>query len=115
MVDTWVRGAKSGFEAGAASRQDEVSKLQIEINLLEKEIIETQEFLNNQNCIKQAEIDGLNALGEMSEQKIDDLVLRNIELQKRIGDVLNTIEPSEEISHMLYRKVYKILKGDRNE
>lgn len=33
---------------------------------------------------RQAEINALSALGEMSEQKIDDLVLRNIELQKRI-------------------------------
>lgn len=33
---------------------------------------------------RQAEINALSALGEMSEQKIDDLVLRNIELQKRL-------------------------------
>lgn len=37
------------------------------------------------------------------------------ELQNRIENVLNTIEPSDEISHMLYREVYKILKGESNE
>lgn len=40
------------YEAGKQSRQ-------AEIELLEKEIIETQEFLNNQNCIKQAEFNEL--------------------------------------------------------
>lgn len=40
------------YEAGQQSRQ-------VETELLEKEIIETQEFLNNQNCIKQAEVNEL--------------------------------------------------------
>ena len=35
------------------------------------------------------------------------------ELQKRIDDALRTIEPSDEITHSLYRKVYKILKGEK--
>lgn len=46
------------FNTGKQSRQ-------VEIELLEKEIIETQEFLNNQNCIKQAEVNEL-------QKRIDD-------------------------------------------
>ena len=41
---------------------------------------------------RQAEVDALSALSEMSEQKIDDLVLRNIELQKNFDNALKTIE-----------------------
>ena len=46
------------FNTGKQSRQ-------VEIEILEKEIRETQEFLNNQNCIKQAEVNEL-------QKRIDD-------------------------------------------
>lgn len=61
---------------------------------------------------RQGEIDAINALNEMSEQKIDDLVLRNIELQKRIDDAL------EILSKMKHNGAYRaidILKGESNE
>lgn len=45
---------------------------------------------------RQAEIDALNALGEMSEQKIDDLVLRNIELQKQIDTLKQEVTRERE-------------------
>ena len=48
------------FNTGKQSRQ-------VEIELLEKEIIETQEFLNNQNCIKQAEVNDL-------KKRIEDII-----------------------------------------
>lgn len=54
---------------------------------------------------RQAEIGALNALGEMSEQKIDDLVLRNIELQKRIDEALEALQDGS------FNYCEKILKG----
>lgn len=57
--EKWI--AKHGFEAGQQSQQGEVNKLQTKIDLLEKEITETQAFLNKQNHIKQATIDELQA------------------------------------------------------
>ena len=57
--EKWI--AKHGFEAGQQSQQREVNKLQTKIDLLEKEITETQTFLNKQNRIKQATIDELQA------------------------------------------------------
>ncbi len=59
--------AKDVYLFGAASRQGEVE-------LLEKEIIETQEFLNKQNCIKQAKASEL-------QKRIDQLQEANINLE----------------------------------
>lgn len=50
--EKWI--AKHGFEAGQQSQQ-------AKIDLLEKELTETQAFLNKQNHIKQAKIDELQA------------------------------------------------------
>ena len=47
------------FEAGQQSQQGEVNKLQTKISLLEKELTETQDFLNKQNYIKQVKINEL--------------------------------------------------------
>ena len=48
-----------GCEAGQQSQQGEVNKLQTKISLLEKELTETQAFLNKQNHIKQVKINEL--------------------------------------------------------
>lgn len=45
-------GSKMGYKAGVQSQQ-------AKIDLLDKELTETQAFLNNQNHIKQAKIDEL--------------------------------------------------------
>ena len=50
--EKWI--AKHGFEAGQQSQQ-------AKIDLLEKELTETQAFLNKQNHIKQSKIDELQA------------------------------------------------------
>lgn len=63
---------------------------------------------------RQAEIDGLGALSEMSEQKIDDLVLRNIKLQKRIDEALKEIESGITGKHHV-SYIAKILKGESND
>ena len=64
---------QQAYEAGQQSRQ-------VEIELLEKEIIETQEFLNNQNCIKQAEVNEL-------QKRIDDALEKcHTGIRKQGGD-----------------------------
>lgn len=88
---------RKAHKAGAASRQDEVSNLQIDIDELKREL----EILQGMH----------NAVSLTARGLVDE----RDGLKKRIEDVLNTIEPSEEISHMLYREVYKILKGESNE
>lgn len=55
------------FEAGQQSQQ-------AKIELLEKELTETQAFLNNQNHIKQAKIDELQA--RVDELQAHSLMLR---------------------------------------
>lgn len=101
--DEWYRDtrditAKAGWDAGAASRQAEIYSLKqshhgasighdvfikqlkerhkAEIKLLEKEIIETQEFLNNQNHIKQTKIDELQKRIDVFEKHVT--VIKNI-------------------------------------
>ena len=64
------------------------------MTLSEKELTETQAFLNNQNHIKQAKID---------------------ELQARVDEAMKYIEPSDELSHKAYRDLVKILKGNKDE
>ena len=78
--------ARESYKAGEASRQEE-------IDLLEKEIVETQEFLNNQNCVKQAEIN---------------------ELQKRINLCVSYIEDNHLNEKDLVLLVYGCLKGEIN-
>ena len=68
------------------------------INLLENEIVETQEFLNKQNHIKQAKID---------------------ELQKRIDDASNKIDfwvggKNGDAIHVA-KSIGNILKGNKDE
>ena len=75
------------FQSGQQSKQ-------ADIELLEKEIIETQEFLNNQNRIKQAEID---------------------ELQKRIDIALKELELIHFYKTQNSNNAIKILKGEETE
>ena len=87
--EKWI--AKHGFEAGQQSQQREVNKLQTKIDLLEKEITETQTFLNKQNRIKQATID---------------------ELQARVDGALKIIDG---MRHNGAYKALDILKGNKDE
>ena len=82
------------FKAGQQSQQGEVNKLQTKIDLLEKELTETQAFLNKQNHIKQAKIDEL--------QGWIDRALKELELLNyyRTGNSDNAIN---------------ILKGNKDE
>lgn len=68
---------------------------------------------------RQAEVDALNAMGEMSEQKIEELVLVNIELQKRIDKALMQLDEFHKKSLLSEPAVIldciKILKGEENE
>lgn len=66
---------------------------------------------------RQAEIDSLSTLNEMSEQKIDDLVLRNIELQKRIDKAMKYVSesPLKDVSRRAMLNFLDILKGESNE
>ena len=63
---------------------------------------------------RQGEVDALNALGEMSEQKVDDLVLRNTELQKRIDRVVHILTYTNHASTPLCDELGEILKGQNN-
>ena len=75
---------------------------------------------------RQAEIDALSALGEMSEQKIDDLVKRNIELQKTVDKLKNNRmyleiaignarDGADEDFDLFLNYLSNILKGKENE
>ena len=79
--------AKIHFEAGQQSQQ-------AKIDLLEKELTETQAFLNNQNHIKQAKID---------------------ELQGRIGEALDYIAESGGVNLTSEMALNHILKGNKDE
>lgn len=97
MVDTWVRGAKYGFEAGAASRQDEVSKLQTEIDELNFKLAEMKSRLND------AYTDGQTSMYKTKQVEID-------ELQKRINLALSAVW-NDKCSHT----IIDILKGESND
>ena len=66
---------------------------QAKIDLLEKELTETQAFLNNQNHIKQAKID---------------------ELQARIDGAWNELDDRNSKEYII-EKLEKILKGNKDE
>ena len=83
---------ESAWEAGQQSQQAEVDEL-------------NREMLNKTN---EAYTDGQNSMRKMIKSNED-------ELQKRIDEVLDYIEPSDEISHKAYRELYNILKGDSHE
>ena len=77
---------REAYIAGAQSQQSK-------IDLLEKELTETQDFLNKQNHIKQAKID---------------------ELQARIDEALNTLCKLQYSSgERIYNDVGNILKGNK--
>ena len=78
---SWLNGAWYAFQ-----------EQQTKIDLLEKEIVETQEFLNKQNHIKQAKIDELKHQKSLQELAINQISQANqewrsinYEQQKRIG------------------------------
>lgn len=77
------------YEAGQQSRQEGVDKLR-------------------------SEIDELKWMLKNSNGQADEFCKKSIELQKRVDEVVNLIEPSDEISHRLYRELIKILKGNQD-
>ena len=86
---TYIRHEmRKAYKAGQKSQQ-------AKIDLLEKELTETQAFLNKQNHIKQAKID---------------------ELQARIDEALNTLCKLQYSSgERIYNDVGNILKGNKDE
>ena len=84
-LDTDFNVAKRAFEAGQQSQQSK-------IDLLEKELTETQAFLNKQNHIKQAKIDELQGRIDDASNKIDFWVGGKngdaIHVAKSIGNIL---------------------------
>lgn len=100
---------------------------QAKINLLEKELTETQDFLNNQNHIKQAKIDELQRKIVFQEKAIKNIKLqfenkqidcdrsdRKIdELQARIDKTVNHIE--EWYGCVELSNIVDMLKGNKDE
>ena len=82
--DQFVQDCFDHFKAGQQSQQ-------AKIDLLEKELIETQDFLNKQNHIKQAKID---------------------ELQGRIDGALKILDG---MRHNGAYRAIDILKGNKDE
>ena len=92
------------------------------IDLLEKEIVETQEFLNKQNHIKQAKIDELQKLRSLDEMEINQLAQANQvwqikcdELQARIDKVVHILTYTNHASTPLCNELRDILKGNKDE
>ena len=85
MSDPNMTAEKHAYWEGVASQQSK-------IELLEKELTETQAFLNKQNHIKQAKIDELQARVDDASNKIDFWVSGKngdaIHVAKSIGNIL---------------------------
>ena len=108
------------YEAGAQSQQSK-------IELLEKELTETQAFLNKQNHIKQSnidcmkvELDGANERAMMmfnhKNAMVDKMQSKIDELQAKIDDALNTLCKLQYSSgERIYNDVGNILKGNKDE
>lgn len=79
--------SKVSYNAGQRSQQ-------AKIDLLEKELAETQAFLNKQNHIKQAKID---------------------ELQARVDKVVHILTYTNHASTPLCNELRDILKGNKDE
>lgn len=94
------------FKAGQQSQQGEVDKLQTEIDLLEKELTETQAFLNKQNHIKQVKINKLQGRIDATEKWIE-VSKKNIPLSEWHG---YTTEEYVDADDLL-----DILKGNKDE
>ena len=82
------KDAQDAYEGAKWAWQEQQAK----IDLLEKEIVETQEFLNKQNYIKQTKIDELKHQKSLQELAINQISQANqewrsinYEQQKRIG------------------------------
>ena len=76
------------FEAGQQSQQSK-------IDLLEKELTETQAFLNKQNHIKQAKIDELKKLRSLDEIAINQLAQANQVWQIKCDELQARIDATE--------------------
>lgn len=85
-LDTDFNVAKRAFEAGKQSQQ-------AKIDLLEKELTETQAFLNKQNHIKQAKID---------------------ELQRKINEIVDLV-CNNTPDYYLDNMIEEIIKGNKDE
>ena len=85
MSDPNMTAEKHAYWEGVASQQ-------AKIDLLEKELTETQAFLNKQNHIKQAKIDELQGRIDDASNKIDFWVGGKngdaIHVAKSIGNIL---------------------------
>ena len=75
---------------------------QAKIDLIEKEIVETQEFLNKQNHIKQAEIDDLKKIIKMQECGVDAI-------KKTLNEIYDACDEDETVA-MLLDKIQELLK-----
>ena len=85
--------AENAWYAGQQSQQ-------AKIELLEKELTETQAFLNNQNHIKQAKIDELQA-------RIDGA-------RSHVDHIYNVLGDDPDLAKLLDEMV-EILKGNKDE
>ena len=75
---------------------------QAKIDLIEKEIVETQEFLNKQNHIKQAEIDKLKNIIQMQEFGVEAI-------KQTLNEIYDACDEDETVS-MLLDKIQELLK-----
>lgn len=66
------------------------------VDLLEKELTETQAFLNNQNHIKQAKIDELQKLRSLDEMAINQLAQANQVWQIKCDELQARIDVYDE-------------------
>ena len=99
---------------------------QSKINLLEKELTETQAFLNKQNHIKQTkidcmkvELDGANERAMMmfnhKNAMVDKMQAKIDELQARVDEALYAADESCGVSVAAFVKLNRILKGNKDE
>ena len=117
--DQFVQDCFDHFKAGQQSQQ-------AKIDLLEKELIETQDFLNKQNHIKQAKIDCMQvrldgenerALSILNHKNrmVDKMQAEIDELQGRIDRVAHILTYTNHASTPLCNELRDILKGNKDE
>ena len=92
------KDAHDAYEGAKWAWQEQQAK----IDLIEKEIVETQEFLNKQNRIKQAEIDDLKKIIKMQECGVDAI-------KKTLNEIYDACDEDETVA-MLLDKIQELLK-----
>ena len=115
MSDPNMTAEKHAYWEGVASQQ-------AKIDLLEKELTETQAFLNKQNHIKQAKIDELRKQVIIQgqnfndqAQKIKDAEYFNQELQARIDEALRFYNEAKSPHNIGMIQMAIYLKGNKDE